>query len=762
MSRVFAAKDTVLSRRVVVKVLSPELAEGVSAERFAREIRIAASLQQANIVPVLSTGEANGLPFYTMPFVDGLSLRDRLRRDGPPSLREVANILRDVARALAFAHQQGVVHRDVKPENVLLSGDAAVVTDFGIAKAISEARTASITAPDQVTGITKTGIAIGTPPYMAPEQISGDPNTDHRADIYAFGCLAYELVTGAPPFFGGAPHELFAAHLTQTPPPVTRARAECPPELADLVMRCLEKRPERRPQSARDLLTVLDTMGGSTSGGHAMRVVRRRALGVAAAGVVALVALIALLARPFGATRARSIAVLPLANVGGDSAQEYLADGMADELATALGKMPGARVASRSLSSRYRGRRDVDVRQAGESLAVAYVLQGSLRRVGDKLRVSMQLSSSADGLEVWSESYDRRADEVFALQDAIMRGVAGALKLAPEPPRDARGTTDPEAYDLYLRGQYLLRRRGPGVRLAAENFQRAIERDSSFARAYAGLAAALELFPYFVATPAADVSERAMAAAERALMLDNTISEAHTALGLAKMHVWDWERAASEMKRGVELDPSDPSAHHQYGRLLLYTGRTDSALAEFRKARTIDPYASLYSAWVALALWMQGHQDAAFQEIQRGLQIDSLNPPTLQVATRILMDQRDVPGARAIAARLAVLSPPWNGVAAHLYAKIGDRAQALRILRSLEQRTPRPWFTETGIAYAALGLGDTARVLSALERAMERREIWPTFWPVTDPLYDPVRQAPRFKRLIERVGLTPYVSAAAR
>jgi serine/threonine protein kinase/tetratricopeptide (TPR) repeat protein len=749
MSRVFAAQDAVLSRRIVVKVLSPELAEGVSAERFAREIRIAASLNQANIVPLLATGETNGLPYYTMPFVDGLSLRDRLKKDGALPVNEAFSVMRDVARALAFAHQHGVVHRDIKPENVLLSGDAAVVTDFGIAKAISVAKTTSAGAASHT--LTAAGIAIGTPAYMAPEQISGE-DQDHRTDIYAFGCLAYELIAGRPPFTETSARELFAAHITRDPTPLSTLRRDCPSAISDIVMHCLQKDPGRRPQSARELLSAMDAAHIARPSNALRGALRSPAMWPVVGAIVLALVIFLALANQTSSDIDRSVAVLPLTNIGGDSAQEYLADGMTDELATALGKMR-VRVASRSLAGRYRGQRDLDVREVGRSLAVSHVLQGSVRRVGDKLRVNAVLTNATDGIEVWSDSYDRNAEDVFAVQDEITRGVAGALGAAGRGDTEVRGTRDVEAYDKYLRGQFLLRRRGPGVRQAARLFEEAIARDGNFARAHAALAAALQLFPYFAATSAADVHAKATAAARRALELDSTLAEAHTALGLAYMHALDWTRALESMKRAVELDPTDASAHHQYGRVLLYTGQADTADAEFRRAKSIDPFSALYSSWVALTMSLRGDQAGAEEEIRRAIEIDSLNPVGLQVASRVYMYTNRQNDARRAAMRLPELMP-WNAVAAYVYARIGDRERALRVRRSIEQTSPPPWFAQTASAYVSLGLGDTARALTALEKATELGEIWPSFWPLSDPMFDEVRNSPRFAELERRVGLS--------
>src|SRR5918911_2834216 len=280
MSRVFVAEERALERRVVVKVLSPELAAGVSAERFAREVRLAPSLQQANIVPVLAAGVADGLPFYTMPFVEGQSLRARLARDGALSLTEAVGILKDVARALAYAHARGVVHRDIKPENVLLSGGAGVVTDFGIAKAITAARTdGDRPAPT----LTQVGTSVGTPAYMAPEQAAADPGADPRVDIYAFGVMAYELLAGRPPFHGRTSQRLLAAHMAERPEPISEWRPDTPPALAELVMRCLEKEPSARPQSAAEVLHALDavTSGGAHAAAPAIVLASRRARGPA-------------------------------------------------------------------------------------------------------------------------------------------------------------------------------------------------------------------------------------------------------------------------------------------------------------------------------------------------------------------------------------------------------------------------------------------------------------------------------------------------
>ena len=393
MSRVFLAHEAGLGRRVVMKVLTPELAAGMNAERFDREIKLAASLQQANIVPLLATGRAAGYPYYTMPFVEGRSLRDRLAREGVLPIGEGVNLLRDVARALAYAHAHGVVHRDIKPGNVLLSGGTAVVTDFGIAKAIAaaaggnrpereSARDPLTSLKDLTTGeLTHAGSGIGTPPYMAPEQAAGDPTVDHRADIYAFGCLAYEVFTGKPPFHGDASHLIIAAHFQETPRPVTQGRSDVPPAVAALIAQCLEKNPRRRPQSAADLLATLDAVSSGATAPARRRspVTRVRGAVMALAVVVTVAAYLAYRSAP---AEPLTLAAIPFRNVSRDPALESRADGIADEILTAMGKVPGIQIVGRNAARRYR-EREVEERAVQRELGALFLITGTYQQRGD-------------------------------------------------------------------------------------------------------------------------------------------------------------------------------------------------------------------------------------------------------------------------------------------------------------------------------------------------------------------------------------------
>jgi eukaryotic-like serine/threonine-protein kinase len=770
MSRIFVAEEIELGRKVVVKVLSGELGAILSAERFAKEVRVAASLQHPNIVPILRAGTAGDLPYYTMPYITGESLRSRVQHSGPLTTAEAISILHDVARALEFAHAAGIVHRDIKPENVLLAGDAAVVIDFGIAKALSASRTDTkdtlLSGGGQGT-LTIAGSLVGTPAYMAPEQISGD-SIDARTDIYAWGILAYELLGGGHPFKDrSSAQQLMVAHVTESPPALARRVPGLPTPIVTLVMRCLQKNPDDRPQSAREVLDAMAAVSASPVGESTFARRRMQIIGAALLAGLMLAAFVERhsIASRFGAqapasTRTQSLAVLPFFNVGGDTANAYFAEGMADELTSQLTKVPGLRVASRTSAFAMRATKDLDVREIGKRLGVSAVLEGTVRRSSGRLRVTTQLTSAADGLTLWSDTYERDSKDIFAVQDEITKSIisalgptlSGAQGETPRMPGTGSGTNNVEAYDLYLRGRYLLERRGKGVSQAAAYFSQAIAKDSGFAPAYAGLSEALELFPYFAATPARDVEGRATAAATRALTLDPHLAEPHAALALAHMHAFRWPAAEQEFHRALEADSTSATAHTQYGRYLMATGQILAARDQYRIAIRLDPLAGTPSVWLSHMLSLSGDYAGAEEEARRAWELDS----TLSTAHNVLaLDRLHV--GRLAEARAAIGSGdedgPWSGVSAFVFASMGDTARAAAIRRRLDASPADTWMLNTAHAFAYLGIPDTSRALAALEGALRAREITPNWQPLAGRMYDGVRASARFARIVEGFGL---------
>jgi len=498
MARVYLARDLRHDRPVALKVLHPELGAALGAERFLREVRTAARLQHPNILTVFDSGTARPAPgetggpvlWYSMPYIDGESLRDRLRREVQLPVDEAVAIAREVAEALDYAHGRDVLHRDIKPENILLSRGHALVGDFGIARALGDDRSGA-------ERLTQTGLALGTPTYMSPEQASGADRLDARSDVYSLGCVLFEMLAGEPPFTGPTAQSVIAKRFTEAAPSPSRGGRTLPPQLDRLVRRALAPSPVDRFPSAGAMAAALGTGGRWPAQGG----------------------------EPGESPRGPdpSIAVLPFANLSRLPEDEYFADGMTDELINALAKEPGLHVVSRTSCFAFKGRLE-DAREIGRRLHVATVLEGSVRRAGHRLRVASQLINVADGFLLWSETFDREAEDVFAIQDEIARAIGGALRgrlLAPgRSSAIQRPTHDLQAYQLYLKGrQFWNRRTEQDLGLALQCFQQALARDSGFALAHAGLADTWALLGFYSAAPPAEVFPRVKQAAHAALAL---------------------------------------------------------------------------------------------------------------------------------------------------------------------------------------------------------------------------------------------------
>src|SRR5687768_8759492 len=601
MARVFVATDPALGRQVVVKVLSPETAEGLSAERFTREIRLAAALQHPHIVPVHTAGQTDdGLPYFTMPFVSGESLRDRMARGRLP-LDEALRVMHDVAEALEYAHARGVIHRDIKPENVLLAGRNALVADFGIAKAMSAARADAGTA-----SLTAVGTSLGTPAYMAPEQAVGD-DTDHRADLYAWGMMAYELLAGAHPFGEKkTQRQLVAAQVAETPAPLDEREPGLPAGLGALVMACLAKDPSDRPADASAVLAALAASGRGGVLAPAGRRRRRALLAVAAlailAGLAGLGRYLATRAPAQAADATPGLAVLPFEHQG-DSAEAYVTEGITDEIRGRLTRVRELMVIARASSNRYAGSRSAPD-EIAEELGVRYLLTGTVRVLGSgtarRVLVRPELVEvTADGRAQsrWQAPFEAEFRDVVGMQSEIAGRVVSAMELPASALDRARATEvmlrDPAAYDLYLKAKA---RVDWGARSdAASNleavplYDAAVARDSTMVEAWGGLASALVL-SYANGVPTRALEERARAAALRTLALDPAGAIGARAQGMyLRLVKRDKVRALDELRRAVVASPNDAESNASFAVALFDVGRLEESLPYFEKARRLDP-----------------------------------------------------------------------------------------------------------------------------------------------------------------------------
>jgi len=756
MATVYVAEDARLNRRVAVKTLIPEVAAAIGAERFLREIAVAARLSHPLIVPLLDSvaldqDGAAGPPllFYVMALVDGESLRDRLNREHQLPIDDAVRIARDVGVALAYAHEQGVVHRDIKPENILLSKGAAVVADFGIAKLLAGDERGD-------SQLTETGMSIGTAAYMSPEQATASADVDGRSDLYSLGSVLYEALAGEAPFTGATVQTILAKRLTDPAPSARRLRDTIPQALDDAIMRCLQRVPADRFATATEFVEALDRsrlvttpLPGLTSPTPAATFAppsspaspaspAKRIQWVHAAIAVAVVAGIALAGRAFlprdgdatsGSAPAtiHALAVLPFEDLSESGSQAHFSLGMTDELITALSRLPGLRVAARTSSSVAKARGG-DARAIGNALQVDAFLDGSVRRAGDSLRVSVQLVNTSDGSTRWSNTYDGSLRDVFTVQERIARAVASALEIELAASRElvSRPTADIDAYQLYLKGRLALSQRSNNsLHEAARFFQQVVDRDPASARAWTGLADAYAVLALNYWGPPADYYARAKAAALRAVELDSTIAEAHASLATVSfLYDRNWAAAERSFRRAIDIDPNYPTAHYFYSIFLSGRLRDSEAVVEARRAKELDPLSPPLSQGVGMVHVLASRPVEAIPLLREATSTfpEYYFPYAwlgLALARAGQPDEGIAAGRRALA-----LAPDNVLVEAFLgmtFAAAGHRAEALRIAERIASR-PGDAIPFTYLARIYAGAGDRDRAFEWLAKAVRAHE----------------------------------------
>jgi serine/threonine-protein kinase len=720
MATVYLADDLKHHRKVAIKVLRPELGAVLGPDRFTREIRIAAGLNHPHILPLYDSGEVGGLLWFTMPYVRGETLRQELVRQRQLPIGEALGIVRQVAAALEHAHARGLIHRDIKPENILLHEGEAMVSDFGISLALASEAGKGGGGEDRLTG---TGITLGTPHYMSPEQAAGERSVDARSDVYSLACVLYELLAGEPPYTGATAQAVMAKRFTDPIPSVRRLRPTVPLAVERALVRALAIVPADRFPSASAFADALTAPAGDE-------------------------------------TRSPSVAVLPFLNLSADPENEFFADGITEDVIAQLSKIRSLKVISRTSVMPFK-KREQSLREIGATLQVGTLLEGSVRRAGDRVRIVAQLIDAEADRHLWAETYDRQLTDIFAIQTDVALKIASALEA--ELSRDERKrihrkpTSDVRAYQLYLQGRHCYSRYTEDwVLKAIEYFQKAIAVDPSYALAHTGLA-------LVYAEVAAGSGGRlrpdlayleAKEAITKALALDGELGEAHSVLALLKFtHDFDWAGAEREFKLALELSPGGADIYDHYGWLCAALQRNDEALALVKRAQELDPL--LHRADVANTLLRMGRYQEALEAALRCVEFEpdyARGRSTLGWAylKSGMPDQGLTELERAVA-----LAPEYTLYLAQLgqaYAMAGKTANARDVLRQLEQLSQERYVSPYHMAYVYTGLGEPDRAIDFLERAYQERA-GNVYGIKGSFLFTALHSHPRFMALLRKMNL---------
>jgi serine/threonine protein kinase/Flp pilus assembly protein TadD len=745
---VYLANDARHDRQVAVKVLNADPASDTGELRFIREIRMLAKLQHPNILPLHDSGHVEALLYYLMPYVSGETLRARMSRERQLPIDVAVRISCETADALSYAHSQSIIHRDIKPENILLSGGHAMVADFGIARAIDVAG---------VQQLTRTGMGgPGTPAYMSPEQLLGDRQLDGRTDIYSLGCVLYEMLTGKPPFAG---KEGFVKRFTEPPAPPSSIRKDVPVWLDSVVNKMLARNPEERFGRAEELVRALSNAAAidprestaSTTGGSNVFPGPSERPAYRFSQVAA---------NRFRETEEPSIGVLPFSNMSASSDNEYFSDGVTEEILNALSRIPTLKVAARTSTFGLKGK-SLGIIEIGQLLNVNTILEGSVRRMGQRVRISAQLVNAHDGYHIWSEQYDREIEDVFEIQDEIARNIVDRLKVKLTAAQDEalgkRHTENVEAYELYLRGRHCWYRWNMTGMLekAIRHYEHALAKDPNYALAYHGLADAYSVPGLWGFLPTSDVLPKALAAVTRAVELAPELAESRTSLGFVQLLNWDWEAAESSLLHAIDLNPRYALAHSFYAWLLSTVDRQREASEAARLGQELDPLSPATNGIAALVSYHARQYDQAIDEAGRTLERDRASFLGLLAVTLSYAAKGSYKEAISHAEREVSVSPDVNllrALLAAVYAMAGERAAAESLLAELLERSKQAYVGPTMISWVYANLDDTDAAFEWLGKACSARDCTLGFG-IRVPLYDRISSDPRFQELLRCLGL---------
>jgi len=772
MGVVYRARDERLDRDVALKVLpTGALADDAARRRFRKEALTLAKLAHPHIAMIFDFDTQDRVDFLVMEYVAGQTLALKLNEGVMPE-KEILSLGAQIAAALDAAHQEGVVHRDLNPRNILVTPRGQTkVLDFGLAKLLRPRGDVEATQSFAETE----GVA-GTLPYMAPEQLRGEA-LDGRTDIYALGCVFYEMAAGRRPFTEDSAPWLTDEILHQTAVSPRALNARLSPQFESIILKCMAKDPEDRYQSAKELsvdLRRLATPSAAAVAGTKPRRTQARWLRIAiggGAGAISIAALLIVLNaggvrdRLLGKTgteHIRSLAVLPLENLSRDPEQEYFADGMTEQLITDLAKISELKVISRTSVMQYKGARK-PLPQIAQELGVDAVVEGSVQRSGDRVRISAQLIDARADQHLWARSYERDLRNVLALQDDVAQAIANELKikLASEGQPRLTGSrpVDPEAYEAYLKGRYYASKRTEkDLKKSIEYFQQAIEKDPNYASAYSGMADAYALLGFRGNLPSNEALSKAKAAALKAVELDDSLADAHASLAfIAEIHEWDWATAEREYKRALELNPGYAAGHNWYAGYLMYVGRFDEGIAEAKRARDLDPLSLPVNNALAGRLLVAGRVDEALEQLKKTLEMDPRFASAHQTLGWAYLNMGK--HEEAIQEFQQALQLSGTDDTDHMvdlgfaYAAAGKREQARKILAKLQKLHEQGVVPSGSIAILYGSLGELDEAFAWLEKAYEERDPELTYIKVPARRFEPLRHDPRYQDMLRRMGL---------